>query len=116
MFENTKIVLRYKNLKTNIGHIEIITHYVDKASSNFAFICKAYYVQQLDLYLGANKIFQPLKDNIAVVSKKILALYKLCKLKVKNLNFPYITLVPKVPQKSYKLQNNYLWFVQYTLQ
>jgi len=49
---------------------DFVITYVDKASSNFAFICKASYVQQLALHLGSNKIFQPPKDNIAVVSKK----------------------------------------------
>ena len=37
-------------------------------------MCKAYFVQQLALHLGSSKIFQSVKDNIAVLSKNILTL------------------------------------------
>jgi len=45
--------------------------------------------------LENNTIFKPIKDKSTTVDKKILVFYKLVKLKIKNINFPYVIIVPK---------------------
>ena len=39
--------------------------------------------------------WKTIKEKSTIIIKKIVAFYKLVKFKIKNINFPYVTVVPK---------------------
>jgi len=87
----------YKDLNTAIKQLQdkFVITYIDKAANNYAIMCKSFYSNYIFKLLENNTIFKPIKDKSNTIIKKVNAFYKLLKLKIKNINFPYVIIVPK---------------------
>ena len=105
----------YNDIKNEIRLLQekFVITYVDKASCNYAFICKKYYMDELKLQLNTSVSLTPIKTNISIIKKQIIAHYKLFKLK-HNLNFPYIVLIPKFHKSPITFRTVTIGFNSYT--
>ena len=68
---------------------------VDKAGNNFAIMCKKLYFDLLNKEYCLNDTFTMYSNSIDVFKKKILAFYKLLKIKPDNFDFPYLFITVK---------------------
>lgn len=86
-----------RDLKDAINDIQnkFIICPVDKASNNYSFVCKKLYLQLLDTELSHSVTYIKCKSSYNIISKKIMALNKLVKVKNNTISIPYITLYPK---------------------
>ena len=87
----------HKELNTAIKNLqkEFVITYIDKAANNYAIICKKLYANIIFKQMDHNSIFKPLNVKASTITKKIIAFYKLLKLKINKINYPYVMIVPK---------------------
>lgn len=89
-YDQQQISLAVKNLQKNF----IITP-VDKASNNYAFICKKFYLSLLDNELNSSNTYKLSKLDYSSACKKIIAFNKYFNINNSCIKFPYITITPK---------------------
>lgn len=101
------ININFKSLQNDILKLQdnFVICYIDKAASNYALICKQFYIKLLKNTLHNTSLYKSIKDNSTIIAKRLIAKYKLLKLKFTNIKFPYLVLIPKFHKSPIKFRS-----------